>query len=274
MPVYLLIDNGSKKPEATLRLRGIAENLSTLASVNVHAVSLQHADAIDKKHLNNIPANTFYPFLKQQLESGEREFIVLPLFFGLSRALTSFIPEQVSVLEQEYGSFTLKLADVIYPLPGGDPRLADIVYRNITTVADTPNLSSKKIVLVDHGSPVPQITEVRKQVAIHLQTLLGEEVELGQAVMERRAGEAYDFNGPLLEEWLKEQAKKGIIEIIVAMMFFLPGRHAGECGDIEEICDNIVKDFPALQIMITPLISEQDLLLSILHDRLLSAVKN
>ena len=270
MPIYLVIDNGSKKPEATIRLRKLTEDLSKAASKTVYAVSLQHSDAIDKDKLNNIPANTFYSFLYQQLKKGEREFIALPLFFGASRALSSFIPEQLALLEKDFGSFSVKVADVIFPLPLGESRLSEILCDHIKQTAGDTTPESKKIVLVDHGSPIPQITEVRKQVATQLRLMLGDNVIVDEAVMEKRAGRSYDFNGALLEDYLKQQAKKGNNDIIVAMLFFLPGRHAGECGDIQEICEGVQVQYPLLQISITPLISEHDLLISILHDRLLS----
>jgi len=271
MPIYLVIDNGSKKPEATLRLREVAAKLSAVAGKTIHAVSLQHADAIEPEQLNNIPASTFYSFLQQQLKQGNREFVVLPLFFGLSRALTSFIPEQVALLEEEFGAFSLKLADVIFPLPEGEERLAKILHDNTLASSNNKNRVKENIVLVDHGSPVEKITEVRKQVALKLNSLLDDHVQVDQACMERRAGREYDFNGHLLEDYLKEQAAKGNHSIIVAMLFFLPGRHAGECGDIQEICDNVISDYPQLQITITPLISEHEDLIAILHDRLLAA---
>lgn len=270
MPVYLLIDNGSKKPEATIRLRELAEKLGEQTGKHISAVSLQHADSIPQSLLGNIPAEIFYDFLQQQLEQGEREFVVIPLFFGVSRALTSFIPEQVSRLEKQFGEFNLKLADVIFPLPEGESGLADILFDYLQRIVHQQSAQIKDIVLVDHGSPVPHITEVRKQVALGLQTLLGENVSLGQAVMERREGAEYDFNGELLENYLSKQAEQGVKNIIVAMLFFLPGRHAGECGDVEEICDRVISQYPFMKIIITPLISEHELLISILHDRLLS----
>lgn len=267
MPTYLLIDNGSKKAEATLALRKLAANLVEKTGKTIYPVSLQHADAIDTAELENIPAATFTSFLHKHLQQGERKFIVIPLFFGESRALTSFIPQQIAELENEFGRFEVKVADVIYPLVKGEPRLADIVYDHIQSVAHNNTAQTKNIVLVDHGSPVAKITEVRKQVAKRLQVLLGKDFSLGQAVMERREGAAYDFNGDLLVNWLNEKAEKGAEHVIVAMLFFLPGRHAGECGDIEEICSGVMKNYPKLRISITPLISEHKILLSILEDR-------
>lgn len=271
MPVYLLIDNGSKKAEATLCLRELAVKLSKKTGKHIYAVSLQHADAIDKSLLSNIPAEIFSAFLRQQLQQGEREFIVVPLFFGESRALTSFIPDKVTELQNEFGLFNVKLAEVIYPLPAREDRLADILFDHVQIINSQKLSQLKNIVLVDHGSPVPQITEVRKQVAVTLQSLLGPDVKLGQAVMERREGSEYDFNGDLLEDWLKAQATKNVKNIIVAMLFFLPGRHAGDCGDVQQICDRVMAQYPDTAISITPLISEHETLITILEDRLLAA---
>lgn len=268
MPTYLLIDNGSKKAEATLALRKLAIKLTEQTGKSVHPVSLQHADSIDALEIDNIPADTFFSFLQQHLLQGEREFIVIPLFFGESRALTSFIPQQIAELENEFGSFDVKLADVIFPLSKGEPRLADILFDHIQSISLNTGVEAENVVIVDHGSPIPEITAVRKQVAKKLQVLLGNNISLGQAVMERREGSAYDFNGELLVNWLKQQAEKGVTNVIVAMLFFLPGRHAGECGDIEEICASVMLNYPKLNISITPLISEHKTLLSILQDRL------
>lgn len=270
MPVYLLADNGSKIPEATICLRKLAKKLGEQTGKHIYAVSLQHADSIHPSLLGNTPAEIFHDFLQQQLEQGEREFVLLPLFFGASRALTSFIPEQVSRLEKQFGEFNLKLADVVFPLSENDYRLADILFEYVQKINNQQPVKINDIVIVDHGSPVPHITEVRKQVALGLQSLLGENFSLGQAVMERREGAEYNFNGELLEKYLSKQAEQGVKNIIVAMLFFLPGRHAGECGDVQEICDRVISQYPFMKIIITPLISEHELLISILRDRLLS----
>ena len=131
--------------------------------------------------------------------------------------------------------------------------------------------SLKNIVLVDHGSPSPQITAVRNAVADHLQAKLGN-VKLEQAVMERREGKQYDFNGELLEDWLMAKAEQGMSgeesSAIVALLFSLPGRHAGEGGDIATICESVMQRYPNFKIGISPLVGEHPLLLEILADRL------
>lgn len=265
MPVYLLVDNGSKQPDATLALRRLAAALSQHTGKTIHPVSLQHADAIPADALDGEPAQTFPAFLKMQLEQGHHEFVAVPLFFGLSKALTSFIPEEVAKLTPDYPELTVKVAQVTYPLPEGDMRLAQIVFDH-TQQAQQQTSDQTRIVLVDHGSPSPTITEVRQRIAQTLQEHFALHVD--QAVMERRAGKEYDFNGELLANWLSEQAQQGVTNVIVAMLFFLPGRHAGPNGDVAEICDSVVKEFPKLRYTITPLIGEHPLLLDILKDRM------
>ncbi|MBD3609013.1 MAG: cobalamin biosynthesis protein CbiX [Gammaproteobacteria bacterium] len=265
MPITLLVDNGSKQAQATLALRQLASALSAHRGETVHPVSLQHADHIPAEQLQHQPAQVFQSFLLHQLQQGEHHFIVLPLFFGESRALTSFIPEQVEKLQSEYPQLRVEVAAVTYPLPEGDERMAQIIAEH---VAQSQTSADEKVVLVDHGSPIPQITAVRDGIAQAAQRIIGR--PLDQACMERRQGSEYDFNGQLLADWLSQHAEQGISEVIIAMLFFLPGRHAGACGDIEEICAAVKQQYPQLNYTISPLISEHPLLVEILNSRLQS----
>ena len=263
-----IVDNGSLKAEATLSLRRIAQQLSEASGQPVDAVSLQHAHKIAAEQLQGEPAQVLIDYCRAQLQAGEREFLLIPLFFGLSRALTSFIPEQQAILQQEFGEFELRLADTLFPLPDGDPRLAQILFEHIQQTGQQHAVSMNNLVLVDHGSPAPQVTAVREKISQQLAALLGEDANLEQAVMERRKGRQYDFNGQLLEDWLRQSADTGVKSAIVSMLFLQPGRHAGEGGDIEQICDAVMQEYPGFEVAITPLVGEPPLLISILKSRL------
>ena len=67
MTCVLLIDNGSKRPEATLQLRRLASALGEKAGKEIHPVSLQHADKINAAELNDVPAQTFTGLLSINL---------------------------------------------------------------------------------------------------------------------------------------------------------------------------------------------------------------
>ena len=267
MSLILLLDNGSLRAEATKQLRQLAHALSEKAGQTIYPVSLQHADKIPIADLDGIPAQTFTAFMQQHLSQGERHFILLPLFFGESRALTSFIPSEIESLKALFGGFRFDIADVLYPLPNSEPLLDNIVYENTLTTAKLHSIPLKNIVLVDHGSPVPRVTAVREQIVNQVQAKFADDTLIEQAVMERREGVEYDFNGVLLEDWLMKKAIVGESSAIVTLLFFLAGRHAGEDGDIVQICEKVMRKYPNFNIAISPLIAEHKDLLLILYDR-------
>jgi len=144
----------------------------------------------------------------------------------------------------------------------------EIIHDNITTAMQENDAQWCDVILVDHGSPTPRITRVRKHIAGALEGLLGPHVGLSQAVMERREGKEFDFNGPLLEQRLLQMAHEGKKGAVVSMMFLLPGRHAGACGDVEQICNRVRQKHSNFEIYITPLVSENEKLISLLSNRL------
>jgi sirohydrochlorin ferrochelatase len=264
----MLVDNGSRRAEAALSLRRLAGDLSRQVGEAVHPVSLLHASGIAPERLGGRPAETFEPFLRRQLAAGARLFAVLPLFFGRSRALTDFIPETAMVLSHELGRFDLKLADPLVPLPGGEPRLVQILCDQVRQAAEVKGLSSYRVVLVDHGSPIPEVTAVRRWLAAGMRVALGDQVTLDEAVMERRPGSAYDFNGALLEDQLARMAVEDrSTPAILAMLFLSPGRHAGPGGDIERICRTAEDAYLGFRACPTALIGSHPRLLEILRSR-------
>jgi len=273
MAIILLCDNGSSKPQATLQLRYLAAQLSQKLDKTIYPVSLQHANKIPTEDLDNIPAMTFRPFLQEMLNLGENEFIVLPMFFGHSKAISKFIPDVVEELISDGNNLSVKVADVIYPLPDGEQQLASILAEHINQNFYEDIDGVQKAVLVDHGSPSPKVTEVRKHIAQSITPMLTKNISLEQAVMERREGKDYDFNGDLLENWLTKQAEKGETAVIIALMFFLPGRHAGVNGDIDMISHSVLSKYPDFRIRMTPLICEHPEFLNILEDRLTAIEK-
>jgi sirohydrochlorin ferrochelatase len=271
-PVILLTDNGSARADSVLNLRRLARRLSERSHYPVSPVSLQHADKIPAKALDGDRADTLHPFLRQKLAQGAKDFLLIPLFFGVSRALTNFIPQQVERLKAEYGSFNLTLGEVLYPLPQGEPRLAKILVKQMKEASAGEPL--QQIVVVDHGSPLPQVSEVRKRIAEDMRHLFISNVPIAEAAMERRVGRTYDFNGELLEHRLVQIAQSDPeMTVDLALLFLSPGRHAGPGGDIEQICQRVNRSHPRLKIRIAPLLGQQDILIDILQDRLISALK-
>lgn len=268
----LLIDNGSKRADATLSLRRIASRLADMIGQPVHPVSLLHADQVASSALNGRPADTFEPFVRRRLTDGVRRFLIIPLFFGPSRAISDYVPDKISALRDAFGPFEVRVAQPLCPLPEGEPRLVDILYDQIQQTASTHEIGVHRVVLVDHGSPIPVVTEARRWLAVRLakrlQEQLGLSSALDEAVMERRTGAQYDFNGDLLEDRLRGLAEQDSASpVILSMLFLSPGRHAGPGGDIAEICERVESDFRGFRAYPSPLVGAHPMLAKILADR-------
>jgi hypothetical protein len=123
-----------------------------------------------------------------------------------------------------------------------------------------------RVALVDHGSPVRVVTDVRNELSCQLAGMLQGAAEVAPCSMERREGAEYDFNEPLLARLLARDGwNRG--DVIVAMQFLLPGRHAGPDGDVAQICARAAAANPQLRTRLTLLVAEHPRLVEILADR-------
>ncbi len=225
--MIILLDNGSKRPEATRNLRRLAAALTRRKGEDVHAVSMLHSSSIPAALLDGRPAETIEPFLRRQIDEGERKFVIVPLFFGPSRAIDVFLPEVVSRLEAEVGALEIDVAPVLCPLPSGEPRLVDILEANVRDVMQAQQMTPARILLVDHGSPVAAVTAVRTWLAAMLRLRFSGIATVAEAVMERREDRQYDFNGELLEHALATAAQtSGANDSSNAVHFTGPTRRA------------------------------------------------
>jgi sirohydrochlorin ferrochelatase len=264
-PLTLLVDNGSLEPAATLTLRELAAKLSTRLGQTVEPVSLLHSSGIDPSRLGGRPAELLFPALEKRLGAGQNEFIILPLFFGPSRALTEYLPENLARLQAKFPARQVRVGSPLYTT--GDDRLARILAEHVRAELEGRSDGPVRVALVDHGSPVAAVTAVRDELAGQLARLLGADIAaVAPCSMERRPEPAYDFNDPLLAKLLITPPWSDG-RVIVAMQFLLPGRHAGPTGDVAKICRQTEAAHPQLRTRLTKLVGEHPLLLEILADR-------
>ena len=269
----ILVDNGSRRVDAVLNLNRLAGQLGQKSGRSIDAVPLQHAHKIPPgdlaEALGGKPVVTFPEYVEVALKGGLDELVIVPLFFGHSRAISSFIPDTLNTLQKAHGKFKWSIADVLCPLPQGEPQLARLLYDNLERLAVTPLTKLDYIILVDHGSPSRKVTDVRIKLAGQLSPYLPEQVPLLQAAMERREGPEYDFSGPLLEDLLEKLARENdVLNVAVSMLFISPGRHAGPGGDIAGICGQVMQHYPGLTVHISPLVGDSPLLIDLLFRRL------
>lgn len=268
----LIVDNGSLQPAAARQLRKIATALGRRLGRNVAPVSLLHSNKIPADKLGGRKAEILNEAVLRRLEVGVQEFVIVPLFFGRSRALTEFIPELIGQWRLHSAEMKVRIAAPL--AASGDDRLARILERQVRAKLTRGFLCGQRarVALVDHGSPVKAVTQVRNRLATQLRRRLGASVAgVSACSMERRPGAAYDFNEPLLETLLATPPWNSG-PVIVAQLFLLPGRHAGPGGDVERICRRAREKSPQLRTRRTGLLGGHAGLVTILADRFQAAM--
>lgn len=236
-PCTLLVDNGSHRAESTLSLRGLAAALAAELGQVVHPVSLLHSTRVAARELGGVPAEIVEPFLKKQRAAGVHSFLVVPLFFGRSSAIYEYLPQRVRALREQWPELELRVAPSLVDLSDpNDTGVAEVLAELVRKKMAEEQLTRPAVTLVDHGTPRKAVNEVRNFLAVQLGHLLRDEASAVVASsMERREGEAYSFNEPLLENLLGSEGFTK--EVVLSMLFLSPGRHAGPGGDIAEICE-------------------------------------
>lgn len=237
----------------------LAKEVAKRLDQPVTAASLLHSHRIDASELDGIPAKILEQQLVEALEAGEREFLVIPLFFGPSRALTEYIPAVVARLEKRFGAVQMTVARPLVEI--SDPSSVEAVGRMLEwgiekAVAQAALGGTFQIVLVDHGTPEPRVNEVRNVLASYLsQRAVAGASGVTAASMERRPEPEYAFNEPLLETVLRDPAVKSV-PVVLSYLFLQPGRHAGAGGDIAAIVEEARAEDPSLRVIETPLVAE------------------
>lgn len=282
----VLVDNGSLRPQATFNLRRLAHALSQATGEAVEAASLLHSFKIPPEKLDGQKAVSLGPLAERHAAEGVTELLILPFFFGPSQALTGYLPERLAEVQASYPRLGVKVAlPLVDSQEAIDLRLAQLLADNVRErmaglscqkvsqqEVSRQKASRPAVVLVDHGSPIPEVTAVRNYLAGQLSVLLADEAScVTFASMERRDGAAYRFNEPLLEHLLTSPALAHG-EVILSMLFLSPGRHAGEGGDIAEMCEQAMSRSPGLSVTTTRLVGENDAIVGILATRLQQAL--
>ena len=260
-----LIDNGSLEPAATRNLRVVAAELSAAIDVPVHPVSWKHSDRIPLAALDGDPAGTtLAPFVRAQLAAGERQFIFAPFFISAQGAIGSALRRELETLQRAHAAtpfdftFTTGLADAGV--------IAQIVAARVRETIAIASLERPPVLVVDHGGPSPASAALRNRLADEARAILGDEVaSVTAASME---GGDHPHNHPLLAEALAAQCAPSAPtaspaspapDVVVALLFLSPGRHAGPGGDIARICGAAEAAAPTLRCHLTDLVGTHPL---------------
>jgi sirohydrochlorin ferrochelatase len=115
------------------------------------------------------------------------------------------------------------------------------------------------------------VAAVRDQLGRQLKERMGIEIDaFSVASMERREGSEYDFNEPLLATVLRRSPFDNG-QVVVALQFLSPGRHAGPGGDIATICAEAEAERLGLSTQMTEPMAVDPRLVELLAERLKQA---
>ncbi|MDG1326517.1 MAG: hypothetical protein P8P49_12195, partial [Opitutales bacterium] len=117
LPICLLVDNGSLRPEAILALRRVAQKLSDQTSFKVIPLGLLHSNKVDPALVDGVSGETIGTFLSDKFANRQKDLLVLPFFFGPSRGITEWLIEK---LDEWQASDTTRSYRVLDPLYKGN----------------------------------------------------------------------------------------------------------------------------------------------------------
>ena len=251
--IVALIDNGSLEVAATLNLRTVAAELTLKVGVPVHPVSWKHSDRIPLANLDgDAAAWTLKPWMAAKLAAGERDFVFVPFFISPQGAIGSALRQDLESLQNPAApfrfTFTSSLAEAEV--------IPKIIAARIRQTIEIATLTAPPVIVVDHGGPSPASAALRNHIAAAVRALLGPLIgPLTAASME---GGEHPHNLPLLADQLRAPGSN-TGDVIVALLFLSPGRHAGAGGDIAQICGAAETANPTLRCNLTDLVGTHPL---------------
>ena len=242
----------------------MAKTLGERVGLSIRPVGLMHSHKIDPTRLNSKPAETFESLFLSEEPNGWQRVVVIPMFFGPSLAVTDWLPKKLDAWQMKEAKRSYVILPCLYQ--SGDTRIAQALVSNTLQSITQSEMNQPFVALVDHGTPLRAVNQIREEIGCQMKELLKPEISgFSTCSMERRDGEKYDFNDPLLAPLLDELNKKGEKEVVLSQLFLSPGRHAGKGGDLEEICSSFEG-----RLTRTELLGTHPSIIEILEDRLLS----
>ena len=261
---YFLIDNGSLRAGSVLQMREIAQNLSARTGHSVRPFGLMHSHKVAPSELGGLPGQSMQEFLASERADEVDEIRALPFFLGPSLAITDWLPENLGLWKEKTDSRKFRILPPLYQ--SGDDRLAQAMSELCQQAMKNAGFHNPHVAMVDHGTPLPEVNQVREEVGAKVEQFLGKTVSgFSTCAMERRPGAEYDFNDPLLEDLLKGWFADEVREVVLSQFFLLPGRHAGPGGDLAQICQPFIDQ--GMKIFRTENLGAHSLVQEILLDR-------
>ncbi|KAJ1632962.1 hypothetical protein T492DRAFT_984257 [Pavlovales sp. CCMP2436] len=263
---YVLLAHGSKRADTWVQLDALSGDLRRAGRAEVVAASVFFGDdsAAEEGGGEPRPPASLDALLRRMLAAEPaRPIRILPFILGPSRALRAETPRLVREAAATCAAADVEvlpcLADVV-DAEGARAVSVGLAEQIERTIAEA-GLTRPFVLVCDHGSADAAVAAVRRTMVADVARLLGSAVVgVEPAPMERpsslaRGSEADD---PLLEERLAGLccADAAAVEVVVAMAFLSPGRHAGADGDVAEIVARATAGRADLRVHVSELLGD------------------
>lgn len=183
----IVLNTGSLRPEPFLDLRKICFQLSSLSmdtAAGEYArfipASCRHSNKIDPSLLHGVPAETLNMALKRAMKEGFTEIHIIPMFFGPSKTLETFVPEQVNRIISELDAVDVEVHISSAMVTESDNSVARILMDKINMLPIRQNnqciTPEARVFVIDHGTPSPSVHLCREIVGNQLREMLGKTV--------------------------------------------------------------------------------------------------
>ena len=158
--VAVLVDNGSLRPGATLGMRRLARLVQVQTGVRTVPISARFADRISSDLLDGQPAQVLCKSALELAAGRQAVLRIIPLFLGPSDVVVKDLPALVETPAKTIASPMVDLQE-----QAASCLVTECLARAVLALRMTQPV---RVVLVDHGSPNPNICRIRRALAARL----------------------------------------------------------------------------------------------------------
>ena len=130
-----------------------------------------HSHKIDPAKLNGVAACSMDSFFASKDTDKSDHISVIPMFLGPSLAIIHWLPRKLGELKESATNRDFAIADCLFRK--GDQRLGDALIENIRHSISQKFTEPPFVILVDHGTPLPEVNLVREEIRKYLAQRLG-----------------------------------------------------------------------------------------------------
>ena len=178
-----------------------------------------HSHKVDASKLDGKPGMSMESFFLSNEAEVVKNLSFLPMFLGPSLAITDWLPEKLTQWSQNGNNRKFSIADCLFQKK--DIRIAKALAEYVVDLI--PQYSPQKpfVILVDHGTPLPEVNQVREEIGCFLEEKLGNQISgFSTACMERRRAKNTILMIPFWRHYWRTK-KSPMVVVLFSLSCFL-----------------------------------------------------